>query len=48
MAGFYAEIPLYVRAQLVGAIRAGVLYRWFRLQRRAPGTVTVPHGASAE
>jgi len=33
-AGLYGEIPLYVSAQLTGAILAGVFYRWFGMQQR--------------
>jgi len=47
-AGLYGEVPLYVMAQLVGAIFAGGLYRWFWVQWRIPGRVTVQSGASAE
>ncbi len=36
-AGLYEEVPLYVAAQLVGAIFAAALYRWFWAQR---GTLT--------
>lgn len=39
---------LYVAAQLVGAIFAGALYRWFWVQRRTLGSVTVQSGAAAE
>ncbi len=47
-AGLYREVPLYVAAQLVGAIFAGALYRWFWVEQRTPGTVTVRSGAAAE
>jgi MIP family channel proteins len=47
-AGLYGEIPLYVAAQLVGAIVAGALYRWFWVERCSPGRVTVPSTAAAE
>jgi MIP family channel proteins len=47
-AGLYREVPLYVAAQLVGAIVAGALYRWFWMQRRTPGSVTVQSSAAAE
>lgn len=33
-AGLYDEIPLYVAAQLCGAILAGVFYRWFWTSQR--------------
>jgi MIP family channel proteins len=33
-AGLYEEVPLYVAAQLVGAICAAALYRWFWVQPR--------------
>lgn len=47
-AGLYGEVPLYVAAQLVGAIFAGALYRWFWVQRRTLGIMTVQSGAAAE
>jgi MIP family channel proteins len=47
-AGLYSEVPLYVAAQLVGAIGAAVLYRWFRLQRVAAGTSAAAQGLPAE
>ena len=47
-AGLYREVPLYVAAQLVGAIFAGALYRWFWVQRPALENVTVQSGAAAE
>jgi MIP family channel proteins len=47
-AGLYSEVPLYVTAQLVGAIGAAVLYRWFRLQRVAAGTSAAAQGLPAE
>jgi glycerol uptake facilitator-like aquaporin len=47
-AGLYREVPLYVAAQLIGAIAAGVLYRWFWAQRRTLQGVTVPSSAAAE
>ena len=37
-AGLYREVPLYVAAELVGAIFAGAMYRWFWVQRRTLGT----------
>jgi glycerol uptake facilitator-like aquaporin len=46
--GLYEEVPLYVAAQLVGAIVAAALYRWFWVQRGALGAVTVQSGAAAE
>jgi glycerol uptake facilitator-like aquaporin len=47
-AGLYEEAPLYVAAQLVGAIVAAALYGWFWVQRGALGSVTVQPGAAAE
>ena len=47
-ADLYGEVPLYVAAQLVGAIFAGALYRWFWVQRRTLGTMTVQSRAAAE
>ena len=47
-AGLYGEVPLYVAAQLVGAIFAGTLYRWFWVQRRTLGTMSVQSRAAAE
>ena len=47
-AGLYGEVPLYVAAQLVGAIFAGALYRWFWVQRRTLGNVSVQSSAVAE
>jgi MIP family channel proteins len=47
-AGLYGEVPLYVAAQLVGAIFAGALYRWFWVQPHTLGTVTVQSRAAAE
>lgn len=47
-AGLYREVPLYVAAQLVGAIFAAALYRWFRMQQRTPGTVTAQSRAAAD
>ena len=46
-AGLYEEVPLYVAAQLVGAICAAALYRWFWVQPRTladerPGEATAP------
>jgi MIP family channel proteins len=46
--GLYREVPLYVAAQLVGAIVAGALYRWFWMQRRTVGNVTVQSSAAAQ
>jgi hypothetical protein len=48
-AGLYEEVPLYVAAQLVGAIFAAALYRWFWVQRAARcgcGTGRVSPGPS--
>lgn len=47
-AGLYEEVPLYVAAQLVGAIVAAALCGWFWVQRGALGSVTVQSGAAAE
>jgi MIP family channel proteins len=47
-AGLYDEVPLYVAAQLVGAIFAGALHRWFWAERRMPERVTVQSNAAAE
>jgi glycerol uptake facilitator-like aquaporin len=47
-AGLYEEVPLYLAAQLVGAIVAAALYRWFWVQRGALGSVTVQSGAAAQ
>ena len=47
-AGLYGEVPLYVAAQLVGAIFAGAMYRWFWLQPHTLRTVTVQSRAAAE
>jgi len=47
-AGLYDEVPLYVAAQLVGAIFAGALHRWFWVERRMPERVTVQSSAAAE
>jgi MIP family channel proteins len=47
-AGLYREVPLYVAAQLAGAIFAGALYRWFWAPRRTPERASVPSTAPAE
>jgi glycerol uptake facilitator-like aquaporin len=47
-AGLYGEVPLYVAAQLVGAVFAGALYRWFWVQRRTLETMTVQSRVAAE
>jgi MIP family channel proteins len=47
-AGLYREVPLYVAAQLVGAVFAGALYRWFWVRQRTEQTVAVQSGAAAE
>jgi glycerol uptake facilitator-like aquaporin len=47
-AGLYREVPLYVAAQLVGAIFAGGMYRWFWKQPDPLVTVPAPGGATAE
>jgi glycerol uptake facilitator-like aquaporin len=46
--GLYREVPLYIAAQLVGAIFAGALYRWFWVQRRPVGNLTVQSSEAAE
>ena len=45
--GLYSEVPLYVAAQLVGAIFAGATYRWLWVQRPTFGKVTVQSMAAA-
>jgi MIP family channel proteins len=47
-AGLYSEVPLYVAAQLVGAIFAGGMYRWFWKQRDTLVSVPAPGGVTAE
>jgi MIP family channel proteins len=47
-AGLYREVPLYVAAQLVGAIFAGALYRWFWVQPRTLQGVPVKSSAAAD
>jgi len=47
-AGLYGEVPLYVAAQLVGAIFAGALYRWFWVERRTLANISVQSIAAAE
>jgi glycerol uptake facilitator-like aquaporin len=47
-AGLYGEVPLYVAAQLVGAIVAGALYRSFWAQQHTLGDMTVQSSAAAE
>src|SRR5437763_1729545 len=46
-AGLYREVPLYVAAELVGAIFAGAMYRWFWVQRRTLETAEQPAAAAA-
>ncbi len=46
--GLYQEVPLYVAAQLVGAIFAGALYRWFWAQPGTLADVPVQPGIAAE
>lgn len=46
--GLYAEIPLYVTAQIVGAVFAGSLYRWFWMPQRIAGKVSVRPRAAAK
>ena len=46
--GFYGEVPLYVTAQLVGAVFAGALYRWFWVHQPTSATVDVRQRAAAE
>lgn len=45
--GLYGEVPLYVAAQVVGAIGAGVLYRWFRALPRGTARETAPTQSAA-
>lgn len=47
-AGLYREVPLYVAAQLVGAIFAGGTYRWFWKQRDTLVSVPASGGVTAE
>ena len=47
-AGLCREVPLYIAAQLVGAVFAGAFYRWFWVQRRTLKSVTVQSTAAAE
>ena len=47
-AGLYREVPLYVAAQLVGAIFAGGMYRWFWKQPDTLVSVPAPGGVAAE
>ena len=47
-AGRYDEVSLYVAAQLVGAIAAGALYRWFWVKQRTPASVPLPHAVPGE
>src|SRR5690242_19734186 len=47
-AGLYREVPLYVVAELLGAIFAGALYRWFWVQRPTLANMTVHSSAAAE
>ena len=46
--GSYGEVPLYVAAQLVGAIFAGALYRWFWVQSPTSATGGVQQQAAAD
>ena len=46
--GLYREVPLYVAAQLVGAIFAGGMYRWFWKQPDTLVSVRAPGGVTAE
>ena len=47
-AGLYREVPLYVAAQLVGAIFAGGMYRWFWKRPDSLVSVPAPEGVTAE
>jgi glycerol uptake facilitator-like aquaporin len=47
-AGLYREVPLYVAAQLMGAIFAGGMYRWFWKQPDTLVSVPTPGGVTAE
>lgn len=47
-AGLYDEVPLYVAAQLAGAIFAGALYRWFWMQHAMPKRVAAQRGIAAD
>ena len=46
--GLYGEVPLYVAAQLLGAVSAGVAYRWFQVQRGTARETAPAQGATAE
>lgn len=46
--GSYGEVPLYVTAQLVGAIFAGALYRWFRVRPPRPAAVDARQRGAAD
>ena len=46
--GLYREVPLYVAAQLVGAISAGGMYRWFWKQPDTLLSLPAPAGVTAE
>ena len=47
-AGLYREVPLYVAAQLMSAICAGGIYRWFWRQPDTLVTVPASGGVAAE
>jgi MIP family channel proteins len=47
-AGLYDQVPLYVAAQLVGAIFAAVLYRWFWVQQHTPERSPAQRGIAAD
>jgi glycerol uptake facilitator-like aquaporin len=46
--GLYDQVPLYVAAQLAGAVFAGALYRWFWMQQRVPERVPAQRGIAAD
>ena len=46
--GLYRKVPLYVAAQLVGAIFTGGMYRWFWKQPDTLLSVPAPGGIAAE
>jgi glycerol uptake facilitator-like aquaporin len=48
IAGLYREVPLYVAAQLVGAIFASGMYRWFWKQPDTFASEPAPGGVAAE
>ena len=48
IAGLYREVPLYVAAQLVGAIFASGMYRWFWKQPDTFASEPAPGDVAAE